>query len=106
MDAREQHGRPGVAHALHCKRAEEHPMESSNQDDLAKQLRAVLNELSGLRDEARVKLHLASMDARESWKQLETAIEDTEREAAQSLGSALRRAELTVKKARELVKSL
>lgn len=42
--------------------------------------REILTDLTTLRDEARVQLHLLSMDARTSWQKLETRLQNLERE--------------------------
>ena len=41
--------------------------------------REILTDLTTLRDEARVQLHLLSMDARARWQKLETQLESLER---------------------------
>lgn len=48
-------------------------------DDMRKQLDHDLAELKKMRDEIRLKLHLAGMDAKERWKQLEPKVEEIER---------------------------
>lgn len=48
------------------------------ENDLKTQLRDDLGELKKIRDEIRVKLHLASMDAKTYWKELEPRLEDLE----------------------------
>lgn len=42
--------------------------------------REILADLTTLRDETRVQLHLLSMDARARWQKLETRVEGLERE--------------------------
>ncbi len=61
-----------------------HP-DSQLQADIARQLAA----LRALRDEARLKSHLASMDAREAWRRLEPKLVEAERVAANAPREAL-----------------
>lgn len=42
---------------------------------------ALLEQLEGLSDEVRLKLHLASMDARDKWRTLEPEIADAKKRA-------------------------
>lgn len=48
-------------------------------EDVRKQFDHDLGELKKLRDEIRVKLHLAGMEVKERWKQLEPRLEEIER---------------------------
>lgn len=48
-------------------------------DDVRKQFDHDLAELKKMRDEIRVKLHLAGMEVKERWKQLEPRLEEIER---------------------------
>lgn len=48
-------------------------------DDVRKQFDHDLAELKKMRDEIRVKLHLAGMEVKERWKQLEPKLEEIER---------------------------
>ncbi len=48
-------------------------------EDVRKQFEHDLGELKKLRDEIRVKLHLAGMEVKERWKQLEPRLEEIER---------------------------
>ncbi len=45
-------------------------------EDLKKQLEATVTALEELRDEARVKLHLANMEARDRWNDIEPHLLD------------------------------
>ncbi len=82
-------------------------METTNEKDTRPELlRKAVDELRMLRDEARVRLHLASMDARTAWDQMEPAIADAEREAQRASVSALERVEATVKRLREYIAAL
>ncbi len=51
---------------------------SQTTDDLRQQLNKSLDELKHLRDEIRVKLHLASMDAKSRWEKLEPRFTEAE----------------------------
>ena len=48
-------------------------------EDVRKQFEHDLAELKKMRDEIRVKLHLAGMEVKERWKQLEPRLEEIER---------------------------
>jgi hypothetical protein len=48
-------------------------------EDMRKQFEHDLAELKKMRDEIRVKLHLAGMEVKERWKQLEPKLEEIER---------------------------
>jgi hypothetical protein len=48
------------------------------QTDLKTEARRTLDEIRTLRDEVRVQLHLASMDAKDQWKKLEPRVADAE----------------------------
>ena len=75
-------------------------------EDLATEMRKALDEVRTLRDEAKLKLHLATMDARDAWARLEPKIDAAEREASRASAAALREVEATAKKLRELVATL
>jgi hypothetical protein len=75
-------------------------------DDLATQMRKAIDEVRTLRDEAKLKMHLATMDARDAWARLEPKIDAAEREATRASAAALQEIEATAKKLRELVASL
>jgi hypothetical protein len=57
-------------------------------DDLKKQLDERLAELATLRDEVRVQVHLAGMDAKKRWDSLETEIFDAESSAKGAVSEA------------------
>ena len=48
---------------------------TDRQSDLETQVRKSLAELEAVRDEIRVNLHLAKMDAKDKWKELEPHLE-------------------------------
>ncbi len=49
--------------------------------ELKKDIKKTLGDLQTLRDELRVKLHLATMDAKDEWSKLETELEALESSA-------------------------
>jgi hypothetical protein len=51
--------------------------------DLKKELEKRLTTLKTLRDEVRVRMHLANMDLKEQWKKLEPHIEEVEKKAGE-----------------------
>lgn len=52
-------------------------------DDLKTEINNGLERLQTLRDEARVRLHLAGMEAKDRWNEIEPHLADVERSAAQ-----------------------
>jgi hypothetical protein len=74
--------------------------------ELAMEMQKAIEQVRGLRDEAKLKTHLASMDARAAWDRLEPKINEAERTATQALVAALREVEATAEKLREFVSSL
>jgi lipid II:glycine glycyltransferase (peptidoglycan interpeptide bridge formation enzyme) len=51
--------------------------------ELKKELQKSLGLLRTLRDEVRVKLHLASMDVKDQWKKIEPHLQEAEKAAEQ-----------------------
>ncbi len=51
--------------------------------ELKKEIQKSLDLMRTLRDEVRVKLHLASMDAKDEWRKLEPHLADVERAASE-----------------------
>jgi transposase len=45
------------------------------------ELQEMLDEVKKLRDELKVKVHLAGMDAKETWKKLEPRVEELQKQA-------------------------
>jgi hypothetical protein len=52
-------------------------------NDVKNEISNGLERLQTLRDEARVKLHLAGMDAKDRWNEIEPYLADVERSASQ-----------------------
>lgn len=76
-------------------------------NDLKAELAKSLDLLRTLRDEAKVKLHLGGMDAKDRWNKLEPRIEDALAKAASDVTDASRAAvDDTVKVLREFSASL
>lgn len=61
------------------------------QEELKHQVQRGLDELRKLRDEIRLDLHLASMDAKEKWNEIEPRIRDVET-MAKDISTASRKA--------------
>jgi DNA-binding transcriptional regulator GbsR (MarR family) len=55
---------------------------SQTTTDLKKEIDKSLELMRTLRDEVRVKLHLAGMDAKDEWRKLEPRLDEVERAAA------------------------
>ena len=53
-------------------------------NDLKNELKKSLTTLQTLRDEVRVKLHLANMDLKDQWNKLDPYIADVERKAGEA----------------------
>ena len=53
-------------------------------NDLKNELKKSLTQLQTLRDEVRVKLHLANMDLKDQWNKLDPYIADVERKAGEA----------------------
>jgi hypothetical protein len=64
---------------------------SQTTDELKKEIQKSLGLMRTLRDEVRVKLHLAGMDAKQEWQKLEPHLAEVER-AADELSEATRTA--------------
>jgi hypothetical protein len=55
---------------------------SDTANELKTELKKSLSQLQTLRDEVRVRLHLASMDLKDQWNKLEPHLADVEKKAA------------------------
>lgn len=65
----------------------------NKQDGLRRELNATLDELRTLRDEIRVQLHLAGMDAKDRWnRDLEPRLFSMEKRVEREVGDATRSA--------------
>ena len=63
----------------------------SIKDDVKKQFKEDLEDLKQMRDEIRVKLHLAGQEAKDKWRELEPKLEELEvkfEKSGQQLGEA------------------
>jgi chaperonin cofactor prefoldin len=66
-------------------------MAIEDKDEVKRQLESILAELQTIRDEGRVRLHLAGMELKDRWRELETRLDDIESqrpEATQKLRNA------------------
>jgi DNA repair exonuclease SbcCD ATPase subunit len=52
--------------------------EEEKKEDVRGQIEGILTELQTVRDEIRVRIHLAGMELKDTWKDIETRIEDFE----------------------------
>ena len=57
---------------------------SDTANDLKIELKKGLSQLQTLRDDVRVKLHLANMDLKDQWYKLEPHLADVEKKAAEA----------------------
>ena len=84
------------------------PRKDMSTDDA--QLRAdialALDRLRSLRDEARVRVHLASMDARDAWDRLQPKLIEAEHAAAHASQTALDTIDATARKLSDLIIAL
>jgi hypothetical protein len=62
--------------------------------------------LKTIRDQLRVKIHLAEMDARSTWRQLKPRLRDLERKSARAGAAAQVEIEAALKKLRSSLRSL
>jgi hypothetical protein len=58
-------------------------------DELKKELRKTLDSLKTMRDEIKVKLHLAGQEAKERWQKIEPEIEKAGNEVAKTSKAAV-----------------
>ena len=75
-------------------------------EDFRIEINKTVERIVALRDEARLKLHLAGMDARDRWNQLEPKIADAERAASQATRTTLLSVQATAKKLEDLLASM
>jgi hypothetical protein len=62
---------------------------------------AAFEELKKIRDEIKLKIHLASMDVRDAFEKLEPKVKDLERQVAGAGAAASREVEAAIQKAKE-----
>jgi hypothetical protein len=74
--------------------------------ELHAELKKTLDQLQMLRDEVRLQLHLAGLEAKERWNKLEPKLEEAEHRAAEATESSLDALKQTVGSLRELRESL
>lgn len=75
-------------------------------EDVSAEIRKTLDRMSALREQVRVKIHLASMDIRDGWNRLEPKIEEAEQTALQASTSTLKTIQATAKKLEDLIASM
>jgi hypothetical protein len=78
----------------------------SSDDELRADIEKAVDRMRTLRDEARLKIHLGSMDARDAWQQLQPTLLEAERVAGSASRAALDTVERAVKALSDLVFSL
>jgi hypothetical protein len=76
------------------------------QSDVRRTLIESINELERLTDEIKVKLHLASMDARDTWEKLEPRLEEARQQAREATDSSQKAVRNIVQAFREFRQSL
>ncbi|MCC6551473.1 MAG: hypothetical protein IT372_00440 [Polyangiaceae bacterium] len=79
---------------------------SHTTDDMKADLQKSLEALQTIRDEIRVRIHLAGMDAKDAWAKLEPRLYEAERLAAEVSETSRAALAEVLKKARELRESL
>jgi hypothetical protein len=79
---------------------------NTNREQLQTDITKAVTQLRTLRDEARVKIHLASMDARDAWDKLQPKLLEAEQAAEKASKETLDTIEATAKKLSELLRSL
>jgi len=71
---------------------------SDTANDLKNELKKGLSQLQTLRDEVRVRLHLANMDLKDQWNKLEPHLADVEKKAADATEASRNLIDEAVKK--------
>jgi predicted nucleic acid-binding Zn-ribbon protein len=79
---------------------------SDTANDLKIELKKGLSQLQTLRDEVRVKLHLANMDLKDQWNKLEPHLADVEKKAADATEASRNLINEAVKKLEKFRSSL
>ncbi|HRI11214.1 MAG TPA: hypothetical protein PKW35_25525 [Nannocystaceae bacterium] len=79
---------------------------SEPMDDLRERFHKGLADLRTLRDEIGLKLHLAGMDARQAWEQLEPRIAELESQAQSASESAAQATDKVIAELREALGNL
>jgi hypothetical protein len=97
---------PALAWELQCVGVEGVKIMSKTTDDLKTEIKKTMSLLLTLRDEARVKIHLAGMDVKAAWKSIEPKIEEAEKIAEDASEATLKTITGTAKKLEKLVASL
>jgi chaperonin cofactor prefoldin len=54
--------------------------DDKGKDEIRRQIEVILSELQTIRDEIRVRIHLAGMELKDSWKDVESRIEELEQQ--------------------------
>ncbi|MGZ3479626.1 MAG: hypothetical protein ACXWK8_01940 [Myxococcaceae bacterium] len=78
----------------------------ANELDLKSELKKGVDLLRTLRDEVKVKLHLAGMDAKDQWAKLEPELSKVERAADQATESSKKLLDETLKRLKAIRDSL
>ena len=78
---------------------------SKTTQELKSEIQKTMSLLHTLSDEARVKLHLAKMDAKEAWSKLEPKLEEAEKIAEDASEATLTTITNTAKRLEKLVAS-
>jgi hypothetical protein len=82
-------------------------MDRATKGDLRKGIDAALSDLEQLADEVRVKLHLANLQAKDTWnRKLEPRLDQARRHAQEATSASKAAVEETVKALREFARSL
>jgi hypothetical protein len=79
---------------------------SPSTENLKAQVKDGIGQLQTLRDEVRVRLHLAGMDAKDAWNSLEPEIEHAEHLAKDATDASRAAIEDVLTKTRDFLKSL
>jgi hypothetical protein len=82
------------------------PAMTTDDESLRGDIESALNQLRTLRDEARVKIHLGSMEARAAWERLEPQLVAAERAAAHASKGALQAIEEAARELSNLIGAL
>ena len=79
---------------------------SQTTEELKAEIKKTMGLIQTLRDEARVKMHLAALDVKDAWDKLEPKLEEAERIAADASEATLATLKSTAHRVERLVGSL
>src|SRR6266702_1153923 len=95
-----------LARELHRASQQGERVISKTTQELKTEIQKTMSLLHTLRDEARVKVHLAQLEVKDAWSKLEPKLEEAEKMAEEASEATLTTITMTAKKLQKLVASL